>query len=156
MTCSDLFGIEQLALQNNQMSGPFPTDLINFGNLTTFSTAGNSLVGTIPDDVCTKSLADELFVTGDSTNCPNDFDASVGVYLEGCCDSILIDVDLYLTEFATAILGDSDCANLVGTESNVCSYMTNKANHDIFTNGYPVDFAGDVWSWLKVSIRLSQ
>ena len=152
VTCSALFGVEQLAIQNNQLSGAFPTDLYNLGNLTTFSTAANSLVGTIPDDVCDKSTSDELFITADSTNCPNDFDSTIGVYLEGCCDSILIDVDLYLSEFATAVLGDSDCANLAGTESNVCDYMTNKANHDIFASGYPSDFTGDVWAWLKVRV----
>ena len=151
--CSPNFSVTDMSLDNNQLSGSFPTDLMSLGSLSSLSTAANSLSGTIPSDVCTKSTSDSLFVYGDAFNCPNDFDSSTGQYLAGCCDSVLIDVDIYLNEFATTVLGDSNCANLAGTESTVCDYMSNKANHDIFASGYPSSFGGDVWAWLKVRRR---
>ncbi len=63
----------------------------------------------------------------------------------------MYDVDIYLDFFAASVVwGDANCQNLGGTESTVCTYMTNKANHDIFASGYPKIFL-DVWDWLKVS-----
>ncbi len=72
-----------------------------------------------------------------------------GVYLEGCCDDLTIDVDVYLREVAQAILGDEKGDSGTSTESIVSDYIPNKDNHDNFANGYQTDFAGDVWNWLK-------
>ena len=151
--CSAALEVEALTLDANALIGPYPTDLGNLNKLANLYTASNALTGTIPDDVCTKSTSDELFISADAMNCPNDFDTSIGQYLAGCCDSVLVNVDIYLSTFASTVLRDSNCANLAGTESSVCDYMSNKVNHDIFTSGYPTDFAGDVWSWLKVRRR---
>eukprot|EP00560_Eucampia_antarctica_P006455 CAMPEP_0197823512 /NCGR_PEP_ID=MMETSP1437-20131217/862_1 /TAXON_ID=49252 ORGANISM="Eucampia antarctica, Strain CCMP1452" /NCGR_SAMPLE_ID=MMETSP1437 /ASSEMBLY_ACC=CAM_ASM_001096 /LENGTH=121 /DNA_ID=CAMNT_0043422731 /DNA_START=84 /DNA_END=445 /DNA_ORIENTATION=- len=38
---------------------------------------------------------------------------------------------------------------LSGTEVNVCDFITSQSNHAIFVNGYPNDFDGNVWDWLK-------
>ena len=154
VTCTATLEVEALALDNNALSGSFPTDLSGLGSLTSLSTAANSLSGTIPSDVCASSTSGSLFIFGDAFNCPNDFDSTTGQYLAGCCDSVLIDVDIYLSAFTTEVLGNSDCAALAGTESSVCSYMSNKANHDIFASGYPTSFGGDVWAWLKVRSKL--
>ena len=69
------------------------------------------------------------------------------MYLSRCGDNVLIDVDIYLCYFAASALGDTVCGNLAGCEAAVCNYMSNKANHAIFDNGYPTDFPG-VWDWL--------
>ena len=53
----------------------------------------------------------------------------------------MIDVDIYLNKFAAATLGDDVCGHhFDGSEANVCTFMSNKANHAIFDNGYPTDF----------------
>ena len=150
VTCTDSYQVTALALDNNQLVGSFPLDLINLSYLQNVGLSSSSLTGTIPNDVCAKSTSNNLFINGDAANCPNDFDTSTGTYLAGCCDDILYDVDIYLNEFAAAVLGDANCANLGGTETTVCHFMTNKANHDIFASGFPEDFPG-VWDWLKVS-----
>ena len=85
--------------------------------------------GTVPNDICTASIDDVLHLQGDASNCPNDFLIATGEYAAGCCDNILIDVDIYLNHFNSLILGDSDCNNLIGTESDVCNFMAKKSNH---------------------------
>ena len=152
VTCSTDKMVTALALVNNQLAGTFPTDLNSLGSMQTLDVNSNEMVGTIPTDLCERSLASTLHIHADSDVCPHGFDASTGVYLDGCCDDLTIDVDSYLLEFAANVLGDSNCANLAGAESSVCDYMTNVANHDIFASGYPTNFTGDVWAWLKVSI----
>ena len=146
-----MFRVIEFSLPDNQIAGIFPTELHNFDQLEVFNFTANSLEGIIPDDICAMSTED-LYINADAANCPNEFDGVVGEYLEGCCDEILINVDIYLNYFAYFILGDEDCANLVGTEVSVCEYMKNKDNHDIFATGYPLDFP-DVWGWLKVRMK---
>ena len=150
VTCNADKEVAQLSLIANQLSGTFPSDLNSLGSMQLLNVNSNNMAGTVPADLCERSLLTDLHIHADSDNCPHGFDAVTGVYLEGCCDDLTIDVDVYLSEFAQAILGDATCANLAGVESSVCDYMSNKANHDIFASGYPTDFAGDVWSWLKV------
>lgn len=152
VTCSTAPSIVGLALPSNHISGAFPSDLSALSNLQTLNLADNAMEGTIPNDLCTSPISNSLYIYGDAANCPNDFSDVTGQYLSGCsCDDILINVDMYLNEFATAVLGDSNCSNLGGTETTVCSYMIDKANHSILGSGYPYDFNGDVWMWLKVS-----
>ena len=149
VTCTESFQVTRLAITNNQLAGAFPSDLNNLSHLELMSLPSNSLIGIIPDDACAKSTSDNLFINADAANCPNDFDTSTGTYQTGCCDNILYDVDIYLNKFAAAVLGNTDCQALGGTETTVCDYMTNPTNHDIFANGYPEDFPG-VWNWLQV------
>ena len=136
-----------MALNDNQLSGTFPSDFNSLTYLQSLNTSGNSLTGTIPSDVCARSMT----ITGDAPNCPNAFDGATGQYLAGCCDNVLVDVDLYLAEFTAEVLGSSNCGSLSGTEADVCSYMSNKSNHAVFSGGYPTSFNGNVWEWLKVS-----
>jgi len=155
VTCAEIeadneFRVLDLSLPDNQLSGPFPLDLRDLKYMEILSLPANSLGGTFTDDLCSDSVNDKLYIYGDAHNCPNDFDMSVGEYLPGCCDEILYDVDIYLNNFATSVWGDANCQNLEASESTVCTYMTSKARHDIFTNGFPEDFPG-VWNWLKVS-----
>merc|ERR1719469_308292 len=126
--CSTDLKVEQLILDNNKLSGPFPSDLNNLGSLQSLSIIDNSLVGIIPSDLCTRSTSTDLHIYGDTENCPNDFDATTGVYMVGCCDNMMIDVDMYLNEFTTFAFGTTECSSLGGTEVNVCDYMNNKAN----------------------------
>ena len=143
-----------LTFNQSQITGPFPTDLIVLSDLQSLNLSANSLVGVFSDELCDRSTSPNIiFINGDGGNCPNDFDSTTGEYLDGCCDNILIDVDIYLNKFATAVLGDANCNNLGGSEANVCNYMSNKANHAIFANGYPEDFPG-IWDWLKVSLTV--
>ena len=144
------FRVLDLSLPDNQLSGPLPLDLRDLKSMEILSLPANSLGGTFTDDLCSDSVNDKLYIYGDAHNCPNDFDMSVGEYLPGCCDEILYDVDIYLNNFATSVWGDANCQNLDASEATVCTYMTSKARHDIFTNGFPEDFPG-VWNWLKVS-----
>ena len=151
VTCSTTNIITDLALDNNQLAGAFPTDLIHLTDLQNLNMSANSLVGIIPDDLCSKSTSNNLYISGDGGNCPNDFDNTNGVYVAGCCDDILIDVDMYLDEFAESEFGDSTCTNVV--DPSLCQFMNNKENHSIFANGYPTDLPS-VWNWLKVSNKL--
>jgi hypothetical protein len=90
-----------------------------------------------------------MLIFGDGRNCPNNFNAATGEYLAGYCDNILIDVDIYLEEFAISEFGNANCNSLGGTETPVCNYMVEKTNHAVFGNGYPSEFGG-LWEWLKV------
>ena len=149
--CSTDSIVTDLILDNNQLAGPFPTDLMGLSNLQNLNLSGNSLGGLAPNDICSKSTSNNLYINGDGGNCPNDFDNTNGVYLAGCCDNVLIDVDIYLNEFADSEFGDSTCTNLGVAETSVCQYMNNKDNHAIFANGYPENTPG-LWDWLKVSV----
>lgn len=150
VSCSNDHEVQDITLPSNLMSGTFPSDLHRLRSLQTLNVAANSMTGSIPSTLCSSN---SLYIYGDALNCPNDFNDVTGEYFSGCCDNVLYNVDIYLNEFATAVLGDSNCANLGGIEEttvSVCEYMMNKANHDIFNSGYPYDFNGNVWQWLKV------
>ena len=105
----------------------------------------------VSNDLCTRSTSTELHIYGDTANCPNAFDTATGQYVDGCCDTLLFDTDTYLQNFVSVAFGNGDCTKLVGTEVEVCSFMRNKANHALFNQGYPYNFNGNVWNWLKVS-----
>ena len=72
--------------------------------------------------------SNDMLIFGDGRNCPNNFNAATGEYLVGCCDNILIDVDIYLEEFAISEFGNANCNSLSGTETPVCNYMVEKTN----------------------------
>ncbi len=95
------------------------------------------MTGTSPDALCAMSIANpvELFIEGDSIICPNDFDTGARKYLAGCCDTVEIEVDSYLSKFTTAVLGDSNCDRLIGTEINVCDYMLPLFVQRVLSNG---------------------
>ena len=90
---------------------------------------------------------DGLSIVGDETNCPNVFGVS------GCCDAVrLTSPSPYLDAIVADNSGSSDCTAVTGDESNVCTFMKNKANHDVFTS-YPESFPyGD---WLQVSVLIA-
>jgi len=137
--------IDALDLSNNQLAGNVP-DFSALDDLVALNLSRNDLTGAVPSGTC---LYENLYITADNKNCPNYLVPASGEYSSGCCDEVVIDVDYYLTQFATYQFGDSDCDNLAGSEISVCTYMSDKDNHDIFLSGYPTDFAGDVWDWLK-------
>jgi len=147
--CSDKSRVTDLLLESNRLIGPYPSDLGNLVNLIALNLHYNSLTGTVPNDICTASINNGLHLQGDASNCPNDFLITTGEYAAGCCDNILIDVDIYLNHFTSSILGGSDCNNLVGTEVDVCKFMKVKNNHAVFKSGYPHDFENDLWRWIK-------
>ena len=120
----------------------------DLGSLQGLNLSGNELVGTVPTDICDRSLVSELHIYADSDNCPHDFDPTTGLYQAGCYDNFLVYVDIFLNEFTAAVLGDANCNNLASSEAAVCTFMSNKANHAIFDNRYPDNFPG-VWDWLK-------
>jgi len=148
ISCGASLGVTEIILEKNQLIGPVPADLGNLRNLRTLNVHDNSLSGFIPNDLCTQSISNDMVINGDSEICPNDFQASTGEYLPGCCHNILIDVAIYLNHFAAAVLGDAKCRRLSGSESDVCRFMSDQANHAIFDNGYPQDFNGNVWQWV--------
>ena len=152
VTCSTDKKVTALSLGGNQLTGTFPSDLNNLGSIESLVIDNNGVAGLIPSDLCARSQSSSLYIHADSDNCPHVFDSSTGAYTGTCCDHLTINVDAYLGEFAQAVLGHSNCANFNGVESNVCGFMTNKGNHDIFTSGYPTNFEGDVWGWLKVRV----
>ena len=154
LTCNDSFGITELDLENNQLAGPYPMDIGSLSSLISLNLNENSLVGSVPADVCAKSISNLIHVTGDAENCPNDFQALTGEYLAGCCDNILIHGDIYLKNFVATILGSADCRNLEGSEVGVCGFMAVKENHEIFKDGYPYDFDGNVWEYVKVCCEI--
>jgi len=150
VTCNSSHGIAELKLEKNKLKGPFPADLGYLDSLAVVKLNENSLTGNIPDDICTKSTSTSLQVHGDVGNCPNDFQTDEGGYvIPGCCDNVKIDVDIFLMHFAGAVLGDTNCVNLDATESKVCKFISDKSNHDIFANGYPYDYDGNLWEFVK-------
>ena len=126
------------------MTGAYPTTLGNLGEMTSLSTAGNGLTGTIPNDVCS---IDGLSIVGDETNCPN----AVGI--NGCCNAVrMTNPSPYLDAIVTSHLGSSDCSSIADYNSNVCTFMRNTANHYVFdVDQYPENFSYD--NWLEVSIN---
>ena len=150
VTCSSWNLVRELDLEGNQLSGPFPDDLDNLSRLNTLNVKSNTMTGDIPNELCSKS---SLSLQGDAFNCPNTFDTATGEYTTGCCDDVLIDVDIYLNYFTEMTLGNDNCNSLSGVNADICDFMSDKTNHNIFTGGaYPYDFDGDVWTFLKVSI----
>ncbi len=81
VACSNESFVTELALQNNQLSGSFPPDLINLDNLSSLDLSANALIGIIPEDLCYRSTSDGLYIHGDVANCENTVPA-------GCCDLI--------------------------------------------------------------------
>lgn len=147
--CNEVFSITDINMEDNRLIGPFPTDLGQLGDLTTLNMHYNSLNGTIPDDVCTETVTKEVHIYADAPNCPNEFEASTGLYAAGCCDNLVIDMGEYLKEFAAHVLGDANCVHLVGAEIGVCNYIINVENYDLFSDGYPYEFNGNVWEWIN-------
>ena len=146
--CEGDQNVAQIALQNNQLAGRLP-DFKVFVSLATLSIGGNMMSGTFPGFMCDATKAGNLYIFGDGRNCPNDFNSESGEYF-GCCNDVLIDVNLYLNEFLFASFGTNNCASLTGSEVTACSYMANKRNHKLFDAGWPLGFEGNVWKWLKV------
>lgn len=149
VTCTDEKEVKMLSLQNNLMTGIFPEGLDTLEKFNVLSIASNDLTGLVPEPLCTKSTENSLYVFAEAGNCPNEFNGNTGQYLAGCCDSVFIDVGIYLTEFAKHILGDENCVLGDDTEIAVCNYMTEMNNHELLYAGYPLSFVGNVWSWLK-------
>ena len=143
--------VRYMDLDTNNLVGEFPADLGGIERFHTLKVAGNSMTGDIPAEICSNSIEGIISLEGDTENCPNDFEYETGMYMAGCCDNVDIDLDIYIQHFAVGILGDGDCENLEGVETDVCNFMTDKENHDLFANGYPEDFNGNVWQWMKVS-----
>ena len=83
-----------LTLDNNQLTGPFSTDLTSLSDIQSLNLSANLLAGAIPDDLCIRSTSNILYINGDEGNCSNDFDSTSGMYLSGCCDNVLIDADI--------------------------------------------------------------
>jgi len=147
VTCSNWNLVNSLILNANQLSGPFPTDLHNLSRLNSLDVKSNTMTGEIPNDLCSKS---SFLLEGDAINCPNTFNTATGEYSEGCCDVVLIDVDIYLNYFTEMTLGSDNCNSLSGVNADICDFMSDKTNHNIFEGGYPGnDFDGDVWTFLK-------
>lgn len=140
----------EINLPGNQLTGDFPLGLGAITELNALNLSSNDLTGKMPNGLCAKSVSHNLYVTGDAKNCPNPFNGQTGEYYDGCCDEILIDVDIYLQKFTQHYLGRENCGALPGTEVSVCEYMQKKDNHPIFKLGYPESFEGNVYQWLKV------
>ena len=137
VTCNDDFQVVSFSLDNLGLTGPYPTTLGNLSEMTSLSTLGNGLTGDIPNDVCSKEAA----IVGDETNCPNAFGTS------GCCDEIrLTSPSPYLDAIVVSRLGSSDCSSIADYNSDVCTFMRNKANHDVFdADQYPSGFPYETW-----------
>lgn len=74
VTCTTSNVPSSIALDNNQLSGSYPSDLINLQGLSSLNLSANSLVGLISNDLCDKSISDNLDINGKSCfvlNCLN-------------------------------------------------------------------------------------
>ena len=142
VTCnSDSKKVTALVFEDFGLSGSYPATLNNLSALTALTTDGNVLTGTISNDICSIS---NIQIDGDETNCPNDVGTS------GCCAAVrLTNPSPYLDNFVAVHSGSSNCDSLVGSESNVCTFMKSKANHADIFSAYPDGFPYD--AWLEVS-----
>ena len=88
VTCDDTtHRVESLNLAGVQfLSGSYPSDLINLHKLKFLDLSGNSLTELVPNNLCDRSW---LTINGDAGNCNNVYNATDGVYLEGCCTFVV-------------------------------------------------------------------
>ena len=141
VTCSNDEKVTSLALNNLDLTGPFPSNLGKLSALTSLVSTGNSLEGPLAvNDICTNT-----YIAGDETNCPNAVDET------GCCDVVrMTNPSPYLDRIVESELGTTDCGTLSTSDSSVCNFMRNKASHYVFDDGqYPAGFPYE--NWLKVS-----
>ena len=148
--CTSSHSVSSLSLPSNEMIGRFPSDLAGLEVLENLNLSRNSFTGVIPDDLCSKSFSGSVYISGDSTNCPNTFMVQTGILSPGCCNEVVIDLEEFIGAFASSELGGADCDSLEVVETDVCNFMTKLENHELFDNGYPSDFTGHLWEWLKV------
>ena len=143
--------IEEIHLENNHLGGDFLDEWQSVENLKELTLHGNSLVGSVPVDLCSRSSIG-LDISADHTNCPNTLVMETGAVSSGCCDNVVIVLEEYFNYFLNSIYGVTDCSDLTEgpEEREACDFMSNPSNHDLFANGYPSNFVGDVWSWLQV------
>ena len=140
ITCDANHRITKIELANRQLSGTISEDLATITNLLELDLTINDFTGAIPTPVCDRSTSGQLTLSGDATNCPNVFDATTGLYGEGCCDNVN-----FLDYFIEATYGNESCEGLVGIDSNVCTFMQSRSNHDHIYN----------WNWLQERVSLA-
>ena len=141
VTCNNDEKVTSLALNDLDLTGPFPSNLGKLSALTSLVSTGNSLEGPLAvNDICTST-----YIAGDETNCPNAVDET------GCCDVVrMTNPSPYLDRIVESELGTTDCGTLSTSDSSVCNFMRNKASHYVFDDGqYPAGFPYE--NWLKVS-----
>ena len=143
VACNAEKKVTSLVLEDLGLTGDYPATLSKLSALTTLTTDGNALDGTISSGICQMS---GISIIGDETNCPNE------VGITGCCTAVrLTDPSPYLNGIIANELGSSDCGNIaLSSDANVCSFMKDDDNHYIFgddqySNSFPYE------SWLKVS-----
>lgn len=140
--------VTSISLENLSLSGPFPTYLSDIAGLRSLSLSGNNLDASMgaSSDICTMN---DLSITGDENNCPNNVGTS------GCCASVKLTSPHsdYLNGIVASRLGTSDCNNIIGSDSYVCTFMESRDNHDVFQID-PNDFPYD--AWLEVSFYNKQ
>ena len=143
ITCSAEKKVTTVVIEDFGIEGTFPQSLSKLSELTTLTTDGNSLAGTISDGICNKN---NIQIVGDETNCPN----NVGT--DGCCAAVrLTDPSPYLINLVSSEMNidASDCSLLPDLERNVCNFMKDDENHYVFGDEqYPDSFPYE--SWLKV------
>lgn len=61
------YNVIGLDLSNLGLNGSYPESMYKLSKLTTLNTAGNFLVGTVPNSICTM---ENIQITGDQANCP--------------------------------------------------------------------------------------
>ncbi len=141
VACNAEKKVTSLVLEDLGLTGDYPATLSKLSALTTLTTDGNALAGTISSGICQMS---GISIIGDETNCPND------VGDDGCCSGVrLTSPSPYLSHFVAVHSGSSNCASITGPESKVCTFMENKANHAGIFIDYPNPFPYS--QWLEVS-----
>ena len=94
---------------DNEVTGQLSVEVRELESIQMLNLTANSLVGAFPDELCSRAISGGMHINGDAANCPNGFDGSLGRYVPGCFQDILINVDIYLSYFASFVLGDANC-----------------------------------------------
>ncbi len=142
------YRVVEIRFNHTSWSGEYFDEIPDLRQLEVLRANGNSITGSVPDDLCSVSTSTDLYIVGDESNCPNT------LVDDGCCDEVKLEIpSAFLSSIVADELGSADCDALSVSDNLVCQFMSNKNNHYLFQvdHLYPNRTDFPYVDWLKVS-----